>query len=53
MLSFPSQNIKKYFQPAGCTEKKTDPADGKPTYFSVWPNLRNLIYFLQQMEWCA
>ena len=33
MLSFPSQNEKKKSRLAGCTKKKLDPGDGKPTYF--------------------
>ena len=34
MLSFPSQNNKKKFFPIGRVYlKKTDPGDGKPTYF--------------------
>ena len=33
MLSFPSQNVK-FFSPTGRVySKKTDPGDGKPTYF--------------------
>ena len=39
MLSFPSQNDKKFFFSTGWMylEKKTDSGDGKRTYFSVWP----------------
>ena len=34
MLSFPSQNDKKNFFPTGWVySKKTDPGDGKSTYF--------------------
>ena len=32
MLSFPSQNVKNFFRPAGVL-KDTDLGDGKPTHF--------------------
>ena len=47
MLSFPSQNDKNFFSSdrPGVSEK-TDPGDGKPTYFQVCPNQ----YFLTQFS---
>ena len=45
MLSFPSQNYKKYFfsdRPG--VLKKTDPGDSKPTCFQVWPYLKNVAF---------
>ena len=45
MLSFPSQNYKKYFfsdRPG--VLKKTDPGDSKPTCFQVWPDLKNVAF---------
>ena len=44
MLSFPSQNDNFIF-PTGRCSRKTDPGDGKPTYFYVWPNLS--VYYLE------
>ena len=38
MLSFPSQNDKIFSDRPGVLEK-TDPGDGKPTYFYVSPYL--------------